>query len=231
MSDELVPCGEPWERQEDEDHKAYAAFLFFIAQGPFRELKEVSLRVFGNAAGKGIAQVKRWAQQYCWEHRADLYDDHASKQILRGLTAARLNLAKTIMKNAQEINENLSMYSPREAAAYTKLAIDVCRSEVGLAQVVVQHQIANAPAPVVEVSLEEYLTEIGATIKPPGVIEMTPSDDDEEDAGVEVGYEDDEDDGGAAPPPRPSSPSPPRAAPRQLQRIGTGAPRRFGQQW
>lgn len=228
MSDELVPFVEPWERQEGEDHKAYAAFLFFIAQGPFRELKEVALRVFGNSAGKGLVQVKMWAQQYGWDHRAEHYDDYASKQILRGLTAARLNLAKTVIKNAQEVNDNLAMYSLREVATYTKMAIDVCRSEVGLAQVVVQHQIGNAPAPVVEVSLEEYLTEVGATIKASGVIEMAPRED-EEDDGVEVEYEDDEDDDGAAPP-RPSPP-PPRAAPRQLQRVGAGAPRRFGQQW
>jgi hypothetical protein len=230
MSDELVAPGEPWERQEDEDHKAYAAFLFFIAQGPFRELREVAQRVFGNGAGKGLIQIKRWSQQYSWEQRADLYDDHASKQILRGLTAARLNLAKTIMKNAQEINDNLSMYSPREAAAYTKLAFDVCRSEVGLAQVVVQHQIANTPAPVIEVSLEDYLSEVGAAIASPGVIDMLGPEDDEE-PGVEVEYDDDDD---QSPPPsspaRPSAP-PPRAVGQQLQRVGAGAPRRFGSQW
>lgn len=67
---------DPWERQEGESSKAYAAFSVYRDQGEHRTVRTVA-----EALSKSEAIIKRWSSMHNWVERARAWDSMPSKAV------------------------------------------------------------------------------------------------------------------------------------------------------
>jgi hypothetical protein len=162
MTPTILPVND-WAQLSNEPAQAYAGFVAFLALGPWREIRLVAQQLWGEDPPRRaqIARVKHWSDEFDWDRRAASYDAYSAKEIVSRLSLSRLKLIERVMKNAQLLNEHLSAQDIRGVTAYTRMALEAARMEVGLAQTVIAHHhvAGSPPTPVVEITLEEYLTQ------------------------------------------------------------------------
>ena len=68
----MARCGnetKPWERQDGESAKAFAAFLAYLQLGEKRSLRAVAQKLL-----KSYTLISRWSRTYQWVDRAAAYD-------------------------------------------------------------------------------------------------------------------------------------------------------------
>lgn len=65
----------PWEQQEGEGSRAFAAFTVYLEMGGDR-----SLRAVGQKCTKSIPLIKRWSAAHRWVDRAAAYDAELQRQ-------------------------------------------------------------------------------------------------------------------------------------------------------
>lgn len=78
---------EPWERQQNEDGRAFAAFCYYRDK-PKRKLSHVIREYFGEefqryahlAENPVARKVARWARKYHWDLRVQAWDDFQDQQ-------------------------------------------------------------------------------------------------------------------------------------------------------
>lgn len=77
---------DPWEIQDDEPARAYAAFLAYRDLGPDRTIRGAYRQHSGNAGATFTAGFfSQWAKQYEWERRARAWDGHVEKRRQQGI--------------------------------------------------------------------------------------------------------------------------------------------------
>lgn len=66
---------EPWERQADETHERYSAFLIYRDQPAQGQLRR-SLERAAHACGKSPSTLEQWSRQDRWRERVQAWDRH-----------------------------------------------------------------------------------------------------------------------------------------------------------
>jgi hypothetical protein len=109
LESKVKPGGLPeWERRESESARAYRAFMLYVSMDADRSLSKVAQKL---CVSKTI--IARWSAQFNWIERARQHDQHASKERLARLSAARENLVDAQVRAAQKMLALIETSLPR----------------------------------------------------------------------------------------------------------------------
>ena len=91
---------DPWERQDGETDRAFAAFIAYRDLGPARRQSTVA-----EQTGESIAQVYRWSSDHRWAERASDWDDHRDEVRRRAELDEVATMARRHVQLGQEMTE------------------------------------------------------------------------------------------------------------------------------
>ena len=125
----------PWERQQGESEKAFAAFVIYRDLGEKRTITEVAKQL-----SRSRQWINEWKDKWSWKERAALYDQEmqrearkAARAIMAGeyetmikrQLAISLQLQSKAMKAMQELKPN--KLTPKEIREWIKMGTDLER--------------------------------------------------------------------------------------------------------
>ncbi len=127
----------PWERQQGETVKAFAAFTTWRDLGPERSIQKAA-----TALGKSRQLLVAWASEHRWRPRIDAWERELDRQAtsaqLKAVeematrhTRGALLLFNAATQRAQQLSENPDQISPRDVARMFATAVDVERKSRG----------------------------------------------------------------------------------------------------
>lgn len=145
---------DPWEKQEHETSKAYAAFCAYRDMGTDRSFAKIIPTVYGqiplskHSAKRG--QLSEWSVKYGWVARVEAYDVYLEakerkkkeadivKQAKNHNTVANLALQKAVERIKTIGVEDIKELTPKEALEYMKAAVDIGRKSLGVPDQIVE---------------------------------------------------------------------------------------------
>jgi hypothetical protein len=128
----------PWDRQDGESARAYAAFVAYRDMGPARSLRK--LAVTDVETSSNVRQLARWSAQWDWPDRAVAYDGHQDREHRLEQAEARKRMLRThaavasagVARAAERIrNLDPNTLSPREAVALFEVSVRIERLSRG----------------------------------------------------------------------------------------------------
>jgi len=92
---------QPWDRQEGETSKAYAAFVAYLELGPERSIDAAFRQQNGSrkAAGRPF-WWHRWSSKWSWVARAEAFDHHELTEKIEARAEVRERLRQQAIDNA-----------------------------------------------------------------------------------------------------------------------------------
>ena len=146
---------DPWEKQDHETSKAYAAFCAYRDMGTNRSLTNIVQIVHGDIP-EGKRKAKRgrfeiWSSKYGWVARVEAYDDYLEaksrkehelaiqKMVTEHAEAAVLTRSKAMERIGLIGEKELNELTPKEALEYLKVAAELERKSRGAPDQMVEH--------------------------------------------------------------------------------------------
>ena len=145
---------DPWEKQEHETSKAYAAFCTYRGMGTDRSLAKQAAAVNSELAGSSLTakvrQLTKWSSKYNWVARVKAYDVYLEakerkkkesdivKQAKNHNTVANLALQKAVERIKTIGVGDIKELTPKEALEYMKAAVDIGRKSLGVPDQIVE---------------------------------------------------------------------------------------------
>lgn len=121
----------PWERQNGEGEKAFAAFVIYRDMGRERTVTAVAKQL-----SKSRQLVERWKERWNWQERVRAYDNELEKEAkaaavkaAREMTERHIRIAMQLQKKALEALQNLSVkkMTAKDIKEYIKMATELER--------------------------------------------------------------------------------------------------------
>ena len=137
----------PWEKQEGENSKPYAAFCAYRDMGPNRSFAKIVPVLYGELENVKstvkIRQISKWSVEHAWVKRAEAYDvyleatdrlenERAIKDMAkRHAQASLLTMSKAVdrIKLIGEKDDN--ELTPKEALEYLRISAELERKSRG----------------------------------------------------------------------------------------------------
>ena len=146
---------DPWEKQEHETSKAYAAFCAYRDMGTDRSLAKQAASVNSELRGDSLAakvrQLTKWSSKYGWVVRVEAYDvyleskeRHENELEIKKMAKRHAQVSLLTMKKAVDriklIGEkDIEELTPKEALEYLKVAAELERKSRGAPDQLVEH--------------------------------------------------------------------------------------------
>jgi len=129
---------EIWERQKNENSKAYAAFCIYRDMGVERSIE----KVYEKRSKRGpLSRLKNWSVKYNWVKRANAYDDYLErkkrekneKEILE-MAERHAKLAKAFQQRIAQALQQIdpAQLSPSDMAKWLEIATKLERLSRGV---------------------------------------------------------------------------------------------------
>lgn len=121
----------PWERQNGEGEKAFAAFVIYRDMGRERTVTAVAKQL-----SKSRQLVERWKERWNWQERVRAYDNELEKEAkaaavkaTREMAERHIRIAMQLQKKALEALQNLSVkkMTAKDIKEYIKMATELER--------------------------------------------------------------------------------------------------------
>lgn len=121
----------PWERQEGEGEKAFAAFSLYRDKGSERTLASVA-----NELQKSYTLIRRWANTWNWSERVREFDNDKERQAkkeaekgLRDMHSRQIKIAMSVQAKALQALEllNPSIMEAKDIKDFIKMATELER--------------------------------------------------------------------------------------------------------
>ena len=145
---------DPWEKQEHETSKAYAAFCAYRDLGPGRSLsKTIPILYKDLGSTKPSSKQRRlseWSVKYGWVARVEAYDvyleskeRHENELEIKKMAKRHAQVSLLTMKKAVDriklIGEkNVEELTPKEALEYLKVAAELERKSRGAPDIIAE---------------------------------------------------------------------------------------------
>ena len=121
---ETTTTPKPWERQERETPKSFAAFCVYRDMGP----QERTLPKTAKAVGKSLSMMDTWSQKYGWVDRAAAWDDEQDRLKREADQKAQIEAIKKMRKRHTEVA--VKMIDKAEAAIDEILAGEIKPADI-----------------------------------------------------------------------------------------------------
>ena len=137
----------PWEKQEGENSKPYAAFCAYRDMGTNRSFAKIVPVLYGelrkDKTTVKLRQLATWSSKHAWVKRAEEYDVYLEaserlenereikKMAKRHAQASLLTMSKAIDRIEQIGDKELNELTPKEALEYLKISAELERKSRG----------------------------------------------------------------------------------------------------
>ena len=146
---------DPWEKQEHETSKAYAAFCAYRDMGTDRSFTKAIPIIFNNIPDDKIrlkyGQISAWSSKYGWVARVEAYDVYLEaksrkehelaiqKMVTEHAEAAVITRSKAMERIGLIGEKELNELTPKEALEYLKVTAELERKSRGAPDQIIEH--------------------------------------------------------------------------------------------
>lgn len=146
---------DPWEKQDGETSKAYAAFCAYRDMGTDRSIAKATPIIYEGIPAEKIrlkyGQLTAWSSKYGWVARVEAYDVYLEakerreneleikKMAKRHAQVSLLTMAKAVDRIKLIGEKDIKELTPKEALDYLKVAAELERKSRGAPDQIVEH--------------------------------------------------------------------------------------------